>query len=200
MDKQETRIKVLIAAADLFALRGYHQVSVREICDAAGVTKPVLYYYFKDKDDLLMNLVTDLHTRFNELFNRFVIPGESFDKNLEGLYNSYLTYALNYPYLIRLSALIFFSPLPDRIKLLSLKKAEEMSTFINGIFEKGKAEGFFDEDFNSELAALNFLGPVTLLIARSVLQPETGPPITKTLNEYFVFWKKVFLKHDIQPE
>ena len=45
--------RVLQAAIDLFAEKGYASTSVREIVALAGVTKPVLYYYFENKEGLL---------------------------------------------------------------------------------------------------------------------------------------------------
>jgi AcrR family transcriptional regulator len=45
------------AAARLFAARGYDATSVREIVEAAGVTKPTLYYHFGSKEGLAQALV-----------------------------------------------------------------------------------------------------------------------------------------------
>lgn len=49
---QEARLRLLDSAAKLFAEKGYTDTSVREIVDLAGVTKPVLYYYFKNKEGI----------------------------------------------------------------------------------------------------------------------------------------------------
>ena len=46
------------AAARLFANRGYEATSVREIVEAAGVSKPTLYYYFRSKEGLASALFT----------------------------------------------------------------------------------------------------------------------------------------------
>lgn len=46
-------------AARLFAERGYDATSVREIVEAAGVTKPTLYYHFRSKEGLAQALLTD---------------------------------------------------------------------------------------------------------------------------------------------
>ena len=46
------RQRLLETAACLFAEKGYAGTSVREIVDNAGVSKPVLYYYFKSKEGL----------------------------------------------------------------------------------------------------------------------------------------------------
>jgi AcrR family transcriptional regulator len=51
------------AAAELFAEKGFAATSTREICQRAGVTKPVLYYHFDNKGELYEELVLDT---FNE--------------------------------------------------------------------------------------------------------------------------------------
>jgi AcrR family transcriptional regulator len=45
-------------AARLFATQGYEATSVREIVEAAGVTKPTLYYYFGSKEGLAQAILT----------------------------------------------------------------------------------------------------------------------------------------------
>jgi len=41
-----------MVAKDLFTRRGFSNVAVRDICNAANVTPPTLYYYFKNKEAL----------------------------------------------------------------------------------------------------------------------------------------------------
>lgn len=53
------------AAARLFAERGYDATSVREIVEAAGVTKPTLYYHFGSKEGLAQALLTVPMTAFS---------------------------------------------------------------------------------------------------------------------------------------
>lgn len=51
------RERLLAVALQLFSERGYHGASVSEIVAAAGVSQPVLYYYFPDKQGLFLALV-----------------------------------------------------------------------------------------------------------------------------------------------
>lgn len=44
-------------AARLFAAQGYDATSVREIAEAAGVTKPTLYYHYGSKEGLAQALI-----------------------------------------------------------------------------------------------------------------------------------------------
>lgn len=66
---QESRERLLYAALQQFSQRGYAATSVREICLAANVTKPVLYYYFKSKEGLYLQLMEDSYAQFESTVN-----------------------------------------------------------------------------------------------------------------------------------
>ena len=53
----DARHRLLEAGLRLFADRGYAGTSVQDVIEAAGVTKPVLYYYFESKGGLFQALV-----------------------------------------------------------------------------------------------------------------------------------------------
>jgi AcrR family transcriptional regulator len=53
----ERRQRILDAAVESFAERGYEAASVAEIATAAGITKPVLYDHFASKRDLFVELM-----------------------------------------------------------------------------------------------------------------------------------------------
>ncbi len=51
------RMEILSKVALAFGKDGFHQTSVNSLADRIGVSKPVLYYYAKNKDDLLFQCV-----------------------------------------------------------------------------------------------------------------------------------------------
>src|SRR5258706_452168 len=55
--KAETRARLIAAAADLFARKGFHAVSAEAVADAADRTTGALYSHFGGKDGLLLALV-----------------------------------------------------------------------------------------------------------------------------------------------
>src|SRR5271165_1969857 len=65
--KEQKRAELLAAAADLLLTEGYDATSVSRIAQHAGVTPNTLYWYFRDKDELLV-AVADLylHALLNE--------------------------------------------------------------------------------------------------------------------------------------
>src|SRR5699024_12626101 len=52
--------QLLRVALEMFAMKGFHDTSMNEVAEAAGVTKPVLYQHFDSKRALYAELVTDL--------------------------------------------------------------------------------------------------------------------------------------------
>jgi AcrR family transcriptional regulator len=57
---KNARDTILKVSMELFARKGYAGSSIREICEAAGVTKPVLYYHFRSKEHLYQELMLDI--------------------------------------------------------------------------------------------------------------------------------------------
>lgn len=62
------REKIIECALNLFCRKGYESVGVQEICNATGVTKPTLYYYFKSKYGLLEALLEEKYAEFGYRF------------------------------------------------------------------------------------------------------------------------------------
>jgi AcrR family transcriptional regulator len=58
------------AAVELFARKGYTATSTREICQRAGITKPVLYYHFGNKEQLYQELVLDAYKDYQRELHR----------------------------------------------------------------------------------------------------------------------------------
>jgi AcrR family transcriptional regulator len=63
----ERRERILDAAAEAFAERGYHATSVGQVARAAGITKPVVYDHFPSKRELFVEL---METAREELTSR----------------------------------------------------------------------------------------------------------------------------------
>lgn len=51
---EETRTRIIEAAADLFHRDGIHAVSVDDVLAASGTGKSQMYHYFRSKDDLVL--------------------------------------------------------------------------------------------------------------------------------------------------
>lgn len=59
-DNRDSRQRIVDAAEDLFASRGYDGTTVSDIAQAARVNKALIYYYFNSKGDILESLFAEL--------------------------------------------------------------------------------------------------------------------------------------------
>lgn len=57
--KLASRERIRQAAITLFAEKGFSATATREICERARVTKPVLYYHFKNKENLYREILLE---------------------------------------------------------------------------------------------------------------------------------------------
>jgi AcrR family transcriptional regulator len=56
--------RILKKALELFSEKGYDATSVREICEAAGITKPTLYHFYGSKEGVYRAIVEGALERF----------------------------------------------------------------------------------------------------------------------------------------
>lgn len=54
--QDEKRERILRAAEDLFARQGYANTTMEQIVSALGMTKPFVYYYFRNKQEIFETL------------------------------------------------------------------------------------------------------------------------------------------------
>ena len=56
-DYDDKRRAILDRSAELFAEHGYDRASMSKIAEACGVSKANLYHYYKDKEELLFDVI-----------------------------------------------------------------------------------------------------------------------------------------------
>ena len=75
---------ILKAAEDLFSKKGFNQTSIDEIADLAEVSTGAVYFYFKNKDDLLIKLMHEIGHFLRKLLGEEL---EKTDFTLGGFHN-----------------------------------------------------------------------------------------------------------------
>jgi len=73
---RETRVRVLDAAARLFAERGFNHVSIRDICKEANSNVASVNYHFGDKLGLYRELISTVAESMNDAKNQAFEAGE----------------------------------------------------------------------------------------------------------------------------
>lgn len=74
--REEKRRRILEAAADCFARRGFHGTGMAEICEAAGMSAGNLYRYFRNKEAMIAALVDAEREETTALFRAVEDTGD----------------------------------------------------------------------------------------------------------------------------
>ena len=133
----DARGAILKAAVPLFARKGYAGTSTREICAAAGMTKPVLYYYFRDKQHLYQEIMIDTFTHNRKVLLRASKSrGRIRDRLVRILHEDFRSAkedSLRVQFLLRM----IFAPEEESPEYNYVKEFEQERDVIAAVFEEG---------------------------------------------------------------
>ena len=86
---KETKARIFHAAKTILQKQGYDQLSIKNICDEAGVSNGSFYHHFKTKDDLLSYYIEEQPSINPDLLD----TPEDADEAKIGIIHVYLNYA-----------------------------------------------------------------------------------------------------------
>ena len=70
--RQESRTKLLNCAKEEFLAEGFEKASLRRICQKAGVTTGAVYFFFRNKEELFCQIVSDTANELSVLGNELL--------------------------------------------------------------------------------------------------------------------------------
>jgi len=89
---QNTKDKIYKAAIKLLKKKGYEYLTIKNICEVAGVSNGTFFYHYKTKEDLLSFYLTEGFANYLETI-RFYDTDKSFKEKLLSYYESYAAYS-----------------------------------------------------------------------------------------------------------
>ena len=108
--KPTTRERVLRAAVRVFTERGFDATSMREIAARAGVTKPVIYYYFQSKQELYATLLRHVLEETDKVFAAEAARRGTAANRIRGLIATHVRLCREEPELARFVYQVFSYP------------------------------------------------------------------------------------------
>ena len=106
----DMRQRLLAAALGLFTQKGYAATSVREIVETAHTTAPSLYYYFRSKEGLYLELMQTQFRRLEALYEQDGNEALSFREQILLLCDAFLNQIVEEKDAFRLMMAIFYGP------------------------------------------------------------------------------------------
>lgn len=163
----------------LFQQKGYRGVSVDELCQRCKLSKPTLYYYFGDKENLFVQVLRHKLHGFREVIER---PG-TLAARLQRVVMAILTsFETDYTTLLR-----------DRKHLKQPENLEAVRSAFRGelfgplaaLMQEGMARGELQADDPATLT-LFFLGAVNNFIGRGAEMGLEDAALAQKLTDYFL--------------
>ena len=120
--------RILETALHLFAVRGYDATAVREICEAAGITKPTLYHFYGSKDGVFQALVRSGFLQYRALVDAALATPGSFRQRVKMVARAVFENASRQPRFWRFMHSVIWAP-PGT----ALPQTESCTQFYDGV-------------------------------------------------------------------
>ncbi|MBI1319772.1 MAG: TetR family transcriptional regulator [Candidatus Hydrogenedens sp.] len=183
----EAETKLLESALSLFSDRGYEGTSIREIIEGAGVTRPVLYYYFENKEDLFTRLVEEKFSELVSEIEQVRFEYETCSDRLKSIIRKAFHLAEENPEAVRLILQVFFAPPQQGPPLDRKALARKRFRHIEDIMQ----EGLDNKEISggdAQSLGLVFLGIMDMHVMAKTNRPETRltPELADGLIDLFI--------------
>lgn len=159
--EREHRYQTILAAAEkLFATEGYHKSSMEQIANASEVSVGAVYFYFKNKEDLIIHLMDEigylLRSTLGAVFLKHGATMESFKMAGHAFFEDF---CVNYP---EKCAIVF----RESVGQSRLVEGHRKDLFdkctgdvLNAITAVSKNHGYtFKDQYSAEVIAVSIMG------------------------------------------
>lgn len=195
MKNMPTKERILYAALNLFAEKGYDGVGVDLIAENAGLKGPSLYRHYKGKEDILNSLIDLVMSHYEEGFGLKNKPEElpeSMDELIENAMEK-IKFTMHDDIVRKTRRILAMEQFrSERIaELTSRYHLENLQGMYAGVFKKLMEKEILKKD-DPELVALEFVSPVSLLIHMYDRQPEREVEVLDKIRNHFGHFAKVY--------
>ena len=175
----ENAERILEEGWQLFQQKGYRGVTVDELCLRCGITKPTLYYYFQDKENLFVQV---LQYRLRGFHHEVERPGSLVDRLGYVAANILESFQTEYSTLLR-----------DREHLKKPESLNQVRDSFRGelfgplfsLMQAGVDQGQLRPE-NPEVLTLIFLGIVNNFIGKAADLGLDHAALARKLTAYFL--------------
>jgi len=150
------RERILRAAANLYARRGFRGTSLREVAEAAGATKPLVLYHFESKEKLFAVLLREALERFRREAAEILSRPGSAEEQLRELLRAHVRQAREAPELAAFAYDVMSMPGLLPLGFGYRSEGREAFEIYVRVIEEGQRRGEFREAGAVVIAAAMF--------------------------------------------
>ncbi|MFB0526322.1 MAG: TetR/AcrR family transcriptional regulator [bacterium] len=169
---------ILSAAKRVFSRKGYEATTMEDIASEAGFGKASLYFYFKAKEEIFLNLIKDGLERQRNLLKEVISSRLSSVEKLEAVLSKFFEHVWENREFMRIvhseSQKLYATTLKD-VRSYIVREHRNTMEGITSIVRDGIKSGEFRE-VEPTLAAASFMGIVRSVIFNWFIKDEKNPP------------------------
>jgi AcrR family transcriptional regulator len=172
----DTRQQLLRAGLKHFANSGYAATSVQHIVDEARLSKPALYYHFKDKAGLFRALVHEAHDERYRVLRMATENCTGIRAQLEAALAALFAYFRNNRELMRISlATMFAAPGEVPEDAGCAEKCHRNFEYVHSLVKRAQKQGELDRHFGSQELAFGIYGMANFYLMGHLVCEECQP-------------------------
>lgn len=136
MRPQKGRRKLLNAAMNLFESQGYFSTTIEQITTEAGVSKGLVYNYFRSKEELLTALIEDATLAMSSVANELK-SHQTVEESLSEFVDSFFRFLKTERRFLKLQLTIMLMPeLQNIVGIPQRKRAKLLLDMLSGWFRE----------------------------------------------------------------
>jgi TetR/AcrR family transcriptional regulator len=163
--------RLMTSAIALFARKGYAATTVREIVEAAGVTKPALYYYFGSKEGIFLAMMGEALQEFEATATAALASEGSSEERILRFLDGMFSLILDHLDVMRVLDAIYYGPPqgapPFDFEAIHTRFIEILRSFVEEGIESGEFRPGDADDLTWAI-----VGPFEVARGMSLSHPE----------------------------
>lgn len=148
--------EILASAACLFAEKGFRAITINDIAASLGYTKSVVYYYFKNKNEILWQIFNRMHEQYQQTLVQIMSENLRPDEALNRILYHHALHVMQQ----KDWTAIYFrdeSELEPDQQVVMRKRKREYDALIESVYQQGIDEEIF-KPMPSHIAVSGFMG------------------------------------------
>ncbi len=159
---RKRRAEVLDAAARVFHQKGYEATSIQDIADEVGILKGSVYYYISSKEDVLFELLEEVHeAALGAVLEAVAADGDPLQK-IRAFVRTLAQF--NAEHRVRMGILLHdFRSLSEERRREIVGERDQYDYILRRLITEGQEEGLVCRDVDPKIAALAVMGMINTI-------------------------------------
>ena len=190
----DAREKLLAAGTELFAVKGFAGVSIRQLAETAGVNSALISYYYGGKEGLYAAVITAQYERLFGKFEAIAASTAPVEEKIR-MYADVIrrNHTEDQPLMARLIQGELTSPTAC-LENVVRKYTVRIAGIISGVLRQGIQSGVFRPDIDPVFAAMTLAGMLNFYFILREVTKAIVPQFAGRDTEFVESALKIYLK------